>query len=296
VLPCKNNYTLEEYEKLLEAIDKHIVNASPQDIPHLFKEIPLEVFGELSLQQQDKYPNIKRFFPLMPSEEIQVNWTGSHGRTLLKQSIAFVKTVVEYCKSEFGTEDLSKLYLLDYGCGWGRLIRLFYKYIPTTQIYAVDAWEFPLKICHDCNVKANFAKIDDTCKEIPFNVKFDVVIAFSVFTHLSKRAGEAALNAIRRSIKDDGIFVLTVRPADYWKVHATLWNPQIRVGDLIRQHEENGFVFIPHNREPIDGDITFGDTTISIDYIKDNWTEWQLINYTINSIDPYQVVVLMKPR
>lgn len=174
------------HKDVLKTINKQIVFINPQDIPNLFKDIPLELFGELSLREQDKYPNIKNFFPLMPSKEIQINWTGSHGKTLLKQTCVFVKTVIDYYKDKNGSGDLSKLNLLDYGCGWGRMIRLFYKYIPTTHIYGVDAWDDSLNICRDCNIKANLAKIDDICKAIPFDVKFDIVFAFSVFTHLSK--------------------------------------------------------------------------------------------------------------
>lgn len=277
---------------ILKSIDEQIVSTPPQNIPQLFKEIPFEIFGELSLQEQDEYMNIKLFFPLMADKDIQVNWTGNHGKALLAQSISFVKTVTDFSKVFFRIDDLSKFSLLDYGCGWGRLIRLFYKYIPTNQIYGIDAWDESLKICYDCKLKANLAKVDDICISIPFDTKFNIIYAFSVFTHLSKKAGNAALNAIRKSIKDEGLLILTVRPIEYWK----LSTDKISADEMIKLHMNEGFAFTPHNRAPIDGDITFGDTSISINYIKKHWVDWDFIDYKINTIDPLQVIVFLRPR
>lgn len=286
---------MQEYEGMLKMIDERIMTVNEQDIPKLFNDIPFSVFGELSLQEQNTYMRIKEFFPPMASEEIQTNWTGSHGATLLRQSLAFVSSVGDFYKARTGANDLSKLNILDFGCGWGRLIRLFYKFIPETQIFGVDAWEESLKTCRDYKVRANLAKIDDICKEIPFTEKFDIVYSFSVFSHLSERAATAALNAIRKSIKDDGVLVLTVRNYDYWKMHATSWEASTNVDRMIRQHVKEGFAYIPHNRQKIDGEVTFGDTSISMEYIQDNWTDWKMIDYKINLEDPYQSLVFLEP-
>jgi len=293
-LAIGNQNIISKYKTELKYIDDNISNTEEKYIPFLFKEIPIEVFGQLSLQEQDQYKNIKIFFPLMASEEIQRRWTGSHDSVLMSQSSAFIKTVVEFCQYQ-GLQDLNKCNLLDFGCGWGRLIRLLYKYIPANQIYGVDAWKVSLDVCNEHQVKGNFAQIKDICTSIPFDVDFDLVISFSVFTHLSPRAGIAALNTIRRYIKNNGILALTVRPIEYWQIHKKLIDSTISIDELIQTHNKNGVAFVPHNLPPVDGDITFGDITISLDYIKDHWKQWKLIEYITNKEDPYQMILFFKP-
>lgn len=284
------------YNDVLSVIDQSLPVTSEKDIPKLFGDIPLHVFGELSLQEQKNFTNIKKFFPDMASEEVQKSWTGTHGRDLLRQSVSFIETVINFFKVKQGKEDLSDIKALDFGCGWGRLIRLLYKYVPASQIYGVDAWDLSLQICRDSGVRGNFDQIDYICKGIPFTEKFDLIYAFSVFTHLSLISANAALKAIRNSISEDGLLVITIRPFDYWQFHSQHWKQEMPpVEELVQTHVKKGFAFVPHRREQVDGDITYGDTSISIEYIQENWKDWMIMDVKINNVDPYQSIVFLKP-
>src|SRR4029077_744564 len=44
----------------------------------------------------------------------------------------------------------------------------------------------------------------------------DLIYAFSVFTHLSERAAIMALTTLRRYVARGGLFVITIRPKEYW--------------------------------------------------------------------------------
>jgi glycosyltransferase involved in cell wall biosynthesis len=284
------------YDEILSQIEFRILDASPDEVPQIFKDVPLDIFGQLTLQEQDQYPNIREFLPSMPTEEIQLNWTGASGETLLKQSIAFVESVVEYTKSEMNVEYLSNLKLLDFGSGWGRLLRLFYKYVPTFNLYAVDAWETSLEHYKQSNLKGEILQINEICEEIPFETNFDLIISFSVFTHLSRRSSQAAINAMRRSINDDGLLILTVRPKEFIPFFLAQNEIVASAKELDKRYEDEGFVFFPHNREPFDDDITYGDTFISVDYIEKNWRGWRILESRVNPIDPYQKLIVLKPK
>jgi len=95
---------------------------------------------------------------------------------------------------------------------------------------------------------------------------------------------------LRRYIADDGVLLITVRPKQYWQVHGDA------VADrMMAEHDQKGFAFVPSNRPPIDGDVTFGDTSISVDYISANFPRWPLVNQHCNSIDRYQLLLFLRP-
>lgn len=278
------------FENELIKIDTEIEAAQPCDMPHLFRKIPLDIFGKLLLDTPSQYPHIKEFFPSMTSEEIQKNWTGSHGQALLNQSLAFIKTMVFGYAAVTGKK-IENANILDYGCGWGRLIRLLYKYVSVENIYGVDPWDESINICNQNRVKGNLAISDYVPLSLPFEQRFDLIYAFSVFTHLSEKTTLIVLNTLRKYISEDGVLVITIRPKEYWHIH----DSGTIATEMLRLHDEKGFAFKPHNRTPIDGDITYGDTSVALDYLADKFPQWKIELVEWNESDQYQVVLFLKP-
>ena len=64
---------------------------------------------------------------------------------------------------------------------------------------------------------------------------------------------------------------------------------------MIKMHEEKGFAFTPLDLHLIDGDITYGDTSMSIEYIHQNFPEWKIEATEYNDADPYQIILFLKP-
>jgi hypothetical protein len=113
-----------------------------------------------------------------------------------------------------------------------------------------------------------------------------------VFTHTSERATKTALAALASVVKPDGLLVITIRPSEYWGYHTPL-EPHERER-LYASHMDRGFAFRPHNREAILGDITYGDTSMSLDYLAREFPAWSVI-HTERTIDaPYQRIVYLK--
>ena len=154
----------------------------------------------------------------------------------------------------------------------------------------VDPWDEPIALCKQHGLKANLALSEDVPVVLPFRGPFDLIYAFSVFTHLSEKTTNAVLNTLRRYIADDGVLVITVRPKQYWQVHSDA------VADrMMAEHDRKGFAFVPSNRTPIDGDITYGDTSMSVDYVAANFPRWQVVGEHCNPIDPYQLLLFVRP-
>ena len=62
-----------------------------------------------------------------------------------------------------------------------------------------------------------------------------------------------------------------------------------------RAHRERGFAYTPHNRPPIDGDITYGDTSMTVDFIRERWLGWEVTGVDYNLQDPFQLLVYLRP-
>lgn len=281
---------IDLFDSELSHIDMKMSSFQPSDIPLIFRKIPLEIFGMMLLDIPSTFPNIKAFFPSMASDEVQRNWTGAHGNDLLLQTAAFVKTLTGGY-TELSGKNMGNAKVLDFGCGWGRIIRLLYKYTSFENIYAVDPWDESLKQCREHGVKAELELSEWVPSTLPFTCQFDLIYAFSVFTHLSEKTTHDTLQTLRNYISADGLLVITIRPKEYWYVH----DKGTLAPEMIKTHEEKGFAFTPHARDPIDRDITYGDTSISLDYFYSHFPQWRILSIEYNLIDPYQVILFLKP-
>ncbi|HSU87337.1 MAG TPA: class I SAM-dependent methyltransferase [Terriglobia bacterium] len=282
---------ISDYDALLKVIDARMLETPPRQIPHLLRNLPLAVWGELLLNIPPKYSRLKARFPSMPPDIVQDNWTGEHGVALLKRSSVFVESLVSGYQKITGLT-LEKARVLDFGCGWGRIIRLLYKYVGYNNIYGVDPWDESIALCMQHGVRAHLAVCDYVPRELPFEGPFDLIYAYSVFTHLSEKTVRAAFDTLRGYIGRDGVLLITIRPQEYWRM-----NPEAGVdaGAMMAMHEQSGFAFAPHHRIAIDGDITYGDTSISIDYIRANFPRWQIVSKHHDHVDPMQILLFLRP-
>jgi SAM-dependent methyltransferase len=230
----------------------------------------------------------------MPTDNIQRIFTGQSGLALLAQSVAFVRSAVNLYARHHDLP-IGAARVLDYGCGWGRLMRLFYKYVPAHRLFGVDPNEMILKICRETGMRGSFARCDYIPKRLPFGeIRFDLIYSFSVFTHLSERTHKAVLDVLHSRLADDGVLVLTTRSRAFWDIQTGL-TPQRRQ-ELLLEHESKGYAFSPGNIGPIDGEITYGETTISRAYMDRNWQAWEILEGDWNHSSPYQLVWVLQKR
>ena len=266
---------------------------SPQPLHQLRDQIGLDDFGELMISlPAAEFPNISRGLPRMASAQVQREWTGDHGLPLLKLSLSFVRSV-SYQFARLTGRPLDGAPILDYGCGYGRIARLMYYF--TDEVFGVDPWERSIDECRECGMGPNFLLSDYLPTSLPLARKdFALIFAFSVFTHLSERATRTALDVCRRYISDDGVLVITIRPVEYWDLDASVHGLH-DTAKLKAAHRDTGFAFSHFNLPPVDGDITYGNTSMTIDWLRGNFPQWQVAFIDRSMDDAWQVYVFLRP-
>ncbi len=286
---------LEIFQPALMQAEEHARHGDRTRALQALRQLPLDDFGHLLLAVPEEYGALAALLPRMADEKVQNDWTGASGETLLKLSTAFVRTLTSMYR-EYGGGDLETSNVLDFGCGWGRLLRLMLKYCAPDRLYGVDPWAESIEICQKDGVLARLALSDYVPAELPFaGVDFDLVYAFSVFTHLSERTALRCLASIRARMTPKSLLVITIRPVEYWSFHS-FWDKGYTQEQMVDTHHRHGYAFFPHNRTPIDDDVTYGDASISLRYITETWTDWELVGIDHNFGDYYQVPVILRSR
>ena len=267
---------------------------SIEEVMSFLRPIGLHEFSQLlfSLPRSD-LPALSQILPSMAAKDVQIDWTGNFGDALLNQTLDFYLSVKNNLNKLGVSQDFSEWKILDFGCGYGRFARIFTHEVQFHNYFGVDPWEDAIEICHGNNLGDNFSVSEYLPVQLPFeDNSFDLIFAFSVFTHLSFNATQIALNTLFKYLKDDGFLVITIRPQEYWSVDKLSKDQNIS-SDLIDKHSRFGFAFNPHNRESHNGEITYGDTSMSIEFIESNFPQYKVLGIDTAISDKFQIYVFL---
>lgn len=286
---------LSDDARVIAAIEKQAAKGSSVEtvLAGLRAGLSLDAFGLLmiGLPRAD-LPAISKLLPRMASDETQRNFTGNSGEALLMQTASFVRALA-YNYAAVRNRSLSGAKILDYGCGYGRITRMMYYYTDPANIWSVDPWDLAIDLCRESGLLGNLAQSDYLPTSLPAPERgIDVMFAFSVFTHTSRSATDAALAAMRRHIADDGLLAITIRSPEYWSA-----DPQYAADAkrLEKLHAKDGFAFVAHPRNTVEGEATYGDTSMTLEFLTANYPDWKIAQTDWTMTDINQRYVFLQP-
>jgi len=245
---------------------------------------------------QDRWPNLSRVLPRMASDDVQRSWTGAAGSGLLATTVDFVRMLsVHFTRLRHRT--LENLQVMDYGCGYGRIMRPLYYFTNPDHIWGLDPWDRSLQICREDGVLGHLAQSEYLPTSLPVpETGFDLIYSYSVFTHTSLEATKAALTVLRRYIAPNGLLVITTRPFEYWGIENVSNKPDLDQAYQEEMHRRDGFSFFPSAWNlPADGKSIFGDTSIDPSWISQTFPGWAVRGYD-RGVDTMQTLILLTPR
>jgi SAM-dependent methyltransferase len=257
----------------------------------VLRGLPIEDFGLFFISLPNlAYPHLSRVLPPMASPQVQTDWTGAHGHTLYAQTSAFLRLIVSNY-ARYRQRSLDDLTIMDFGVGYGRVLRLMYYFSNPDKLWGVDAWEKSLEHCKNVGMPGHFALSDAMPEKLPVgDVKFDLIYSLSVFTHLAPGSAAKCLSALRHHIAPDGCLMLTIRPIEFWPYYDASRGIK-EAARLQKLHRSTGIAYLPHNGEE---GATYGDTSFATTYFDND--EWKLIGIDRSVADPYQLLIILEPR
>ncbi len=182
---------------------------------------------------------LKSLLPDLPDESTQERFTGQSGRETLEQAMGFKSVCLkEINELEFSVSPNNRF--LDFGCGWGRITRVFLNTFKPGNIFAVDVLDEAVETCNKCRVPAQISRTP-SIPPIDFSDEFfDVIVSYSVFSHLSEEYFVAWMNEFRRLLRRGGVAFLTTRPRE-----AIEWFKELREAGEVPEYARgaaNSFV------------------------------------------------------
>jgi SAM-dependent methyltransferase len=223
-------------------------------------------------------------FPRFPDAVTQANFVGSSNENALQEAHNFY-SFLKRASVSMGTPVSGDSPVLDFGCGWGRYLRFFWKDVDASNLYGVDVDPDVVALCLETGAPGTIRVLERDGR-LPFpDAFFSHVLAYSVFTHLPERTHLHWMKEIARVTKPGASFCLTLEPRRFLDFVSSLdertaetpWHRSLsRFASLAsngrRLFDSGEFVYLPTGgggeyREP---DV-YGEAVVPVLYIERNW-------------------------
>jgi ubiquinone/menaquinone biosynthesis C-methylase UbiE len=236
--------------------------------------------------------------PKMPTDDVQRRTNSIAGKATLEGAWHHYRLFGELMLSN-QLEIKSEHRILDYGCGWGRVLRFFLRDVPESNLAGVDVQEILVDAAREAFPHAALSSFVPN-QPIPFaDNYFDLAYSISILSHLSE---EFHLNCIRdllRVVKVGGIIINTfLGPA---QVKAQIAKPREsshlwrQFGDLnavIERMQLGYFIHTAPSNHKLPG---YGTSAIGHQWIRDHWPK-ELDILCIADGTPYTQSVILARR
>lgn len=247
-------------------------------------------------------------FPGFPDEDFQRRSVGSSFEPALREAFTFYRLVCAHMTAA-GRPLEPGVRVLDFGVGWGRFPRFFARHAGAGDLFGVDVLTSMVEACRNSGCPAAVFQVRPH-EALPFGpATFDLVYAYSVFTHLPEATSLFWVAELGRVLKPGGRLIVTVQPhrlVTYCRSAPeetlSLWLAKLRY--FVRAHPDideelarRGFCYLPTGGGQHLPAETYGDAITLPDYIERMWAPWFRVVEHIDDPEQFtQAVVTLERR
>ena len=259
------------------------------------RKLTIDEFATVLYRVPAEFPALRGALPIYPAPEIQIAWTGNSDSLLLQKSALFAR-LADQLSRDHRNALLAGARILDYGCGWGRLLRQMMYFSDPDRLFGVDPWEKSLEQCASLRVPGTIFQVGYRPTTLPSEVSgIDLCYAFSVFTHIGEANSVEVLTCMRAAMAPGGLLVCTIRPVEYWRNRVPVLGEDA-CAKMMALHRSGGFAFIPSGKIANAGSADYGEASCSIETFATlaAGAGWRLVASEWLLIDPYQQIVCLQ--
>jgi hypothetical protein len=183
------------------------------DEPNVFSD----VFGKLSnaeweavLKRSIKEPNIDGVdFPSFPPEEMQNRIHGHSAEVSLTEAAAFHQFACDHGIAGPASPAFGSGYMLDYGAGWGRILRPFMRDFPLKHIVGYEPSGVFCTVARGLNPYVGFLSGGYMPEGILPADRFNLAVGWSIYSHINEFMTTAWLKETARILVKGGAAMYT---------------------------------------------------------------------------------------
>ncbi len=179
--------------------------------PHvLFGGIDDDAWLALILRGQQGAAELRGVLPGFPENALQIESTGLSGEAAMRQASPIYRLFKALFEQHAGPLARCER-ILDFGCGWGRILRFFLKDVEADRLWGIDTRDKMVDVCRRTIEEAHFERAGPWPPSPLPPASVDFVYAFSVFSHLSEEMHTAWLEEFHRILKPGGLLIVSTR-------------------------------------------------------------------------------------
>jgi SAM-dependent methyltransferase len=226
---------------------------------------------------------LRSILPRFPPDEVQYRFAGAAGDDTMKDAFSIYRLLKSLADQHLRRPLDSAL---EFGCGWGRIVRLFTRDVDPRRLWGIDCLPVAIDICKQTNPYTQFELVDPFPPTRVPSDAFSMVYAYSVFSHLSEAAHLAWLGEFERILRPGGLLVATTRPRDFILTCAQLreageqrtWAQGTVLAfqdtaKTLARYDRGEYLFEPMGGGDVLDASFFGETCIPHQYVVENWTQ-----------------------
>jgi SAM-dependent methyltransferase len=230
----------------------------------------------------------------LPPPDLRFRVAGTDNAEWFEQCGAMTLSSFESALGRIGCrlEDFDSI--LDFGAGCGRVTRHLCKRLPAAELAACDP-DRPAITWMQQALSMVDARVSDPLPPLPFDDHvFDLVISFSVFTHLDEGYQDAWLTELRRVAKPGSLLLLTVHGDWNWQdCLSKLPGLKSMEAEFLKQ----GFCYTKEDGWAQYFPDYYHTAFHHPDYIRRHWSQWfEVIDVLPQGAQPPQDLVVLRRR
>lgn len=248
-------------------------------------------------------------FPSFPPDSVQASYVGSSNEGALIAAFDFyhhVKNTLAQIGLTLEPDDK----FLDFGCGWGRLIRFFGRDFRPENIFGVDIDKDILQTCRATRVPGQFLHLEQFGK-LPFaDGAITLAVAYSVFTHLPEDVHLYWMKELARVMAPRGVVALTLEPRRFLDFVSTLaereaQTPWHKVMALFAvdanqnksRFDAGEFVYLATGGGAYRPAEVYGEAIVPPSYIQAHWSDdFEIVEYLDDPKRFFQAVLIVRRK